>query len=398
MKVLIAHIPYLSRGGEDVHVEILTEVYRSIGIQPILYPDTRAAEPVNPLRAFRSIFSNHPPDDFLKLWEREQPTLIHAHNLFPILGPAFLSWVIREKIPLLMTIHNHRFFCTNGLALREDRICKECFHSKVYWKPIVHNCNRSYAKTAYHSLSLTRLRLQNLYNRAVTRFIAPSPYIRNELVRHGVDEKKIEVMINPIIGQGLEKDAELPEAENVPARIDVLYCGRLSIEKGIRQLIQTVALLPDLTFVIAGDGPEKPVVTQAAKNLKNLVYLGQVNQKTVRALIDRTKCGIIPSICNEILSSFAIESFYAGKPCVVPDMESTNWFTEKPFLGINANTDRPETMKEAILKAVSTVFPDQKHLTDLRTLMDPGFFSQKLKTLVEELVVKHSSQETSVNG
>lgn len=383
MKVLIAHIPYLSRGGEDVHVETLIEVYRSIGIQPILYPESRNPSSTSPIQAFGSIFRNQPPGDFLELWQNEKPSLIHAHNLFPILGPSFLSWVIREKIPLIMTVHNHRFFCTNGLALRKDRICKDCFHSKIYWRPVLYNCNRSFSKTAYHSLSLTRIRLQNLYNRAVTRFIAPSPYIKNELIRLGVDEKKIEVMINPIMGQEMEIDPVLPSG--IPDTLHVLFCGRLSIEKGIRQLIQTAALLPHLNFVIAGDGPERPAVIHAAKNLKNLTYVGQVNQKTVRALIERSKCGIIPSICNEILSSFAIESFYAGKPCVVPDMESTNWFTEKPFLGINANTDSPEKMKEAILKAIQAPTPDLNRMTDLRNVMDPGFFSQRLKTLVQAI-------------
>ena len=78
----------------------------------------------------------------------------------------------------------------------------------------------------------------------------------------------------------------------------IIFAGRLSIEKGIRTVIETAKNLPkDIDLLIIGDGPEKSFVIESIKNYENIHYLGyQPKEKTI-SLIRGSKLLIQPSNC-----------------------------------------------------------------------------------------------------
>ncbi len=383
MKVLIVHVPYQHRGGEDVHIDALVQGYKEIGITPLLYPENRTP-PQHLL--FPSIQSLVPFTSFQELqniWKKERPAYIHVHNAFPTLGPRFFRWIIEQKIPLVMTVHNHRFFCTNGLALRNKKICKDCFSSKVAWRPILYNCNGSWVKSIYHATALTELRLQDLYSRAIKKFVAPSPYLETELILWGIPKERVVHILNPVFW--IEKNtANLSYKEEY----DVLYAGRLSHEKGIRELISAAKLLPNVHFVIAGDGPERFLVEREAALLKNLTYLGAVTHEEVLLLICKSKIAALPSICNETLSTFALEVFFQGKHCVVPALDSTSWLATGGFPGHLAKAGDPHDLARAIQEALSSPAIETSQKEELQKRLGFHRFCMELKALASEVTLE----------
>ncbi|MEW6055151.1 MAG: glycosyltransferase family 4 protein [Bdellovibrionota bacterium] len=384
MKVLIVHVPYEHRGGEDVHVDALVQGYRKIGVTPVLYPEDRNPPGSLLLKSLASLAPVDSSPGVEKLWEDTQPAYIHLHNVFPILGPRFFRWAIRRNIPLVMTVHNHRFFCTNGLALRNKKICKDCFTSKVAWRPILHNCNGSWKKSIYHSLALTELRLEELYSRAIQRFVAPSPYLQAELVKLGIPKERVIHILNPVFrfetpAVPKTKDA-YPSASD---HYDVIYAGRLSEEKGIYELIATIRLLPNVRFLIVGDGPERPMVTAAVSELKNLTFLGAVSHETVLDLIGQSRIAVLPSICNETLSTFALEAFFQGKRCVVPALDSTSWLATGDFPGHLAKAGDPQDLARAVQEALGSQSIDSTQKGNLQNRLGFNRFCSDLSSLIE---------------
>lgn len=387
-KVLIVHVPYEHRGGEDVHVDALAQGYREIGIEPVLFPASRVPSSTHLKAAFESLMPLESSPEIEAVFRQENPIYIHLHNAFPKLGPRFFRWVVKNKIKMAMTVHNHRFFCTNGLALRDKKICKDCFSDKVPWRAIRYNCNQDIKKTVYHALALSQMRLQELYPTAVYRFVAPSPYLQGELVRAGMPKERVMYILNPVFWS--EEKGGSNKANKVvahsEARFDAIYAGRLSQEKGIAEFLKAIELLPQSTFVVAGDGPERPMVEAAAKTNANIKFVGAVTHEEVLDLIAAARIAVLPSICNETLSTFALEAFYQGRRCVVPALDSTSWLASSEFPGVLAKAGDSMALAESIRTALALGPIPEDDILRLRLKLGFHRFCKELNDLVHEMM------------
>lgn len=104
----------------------------------------------------------------------------------------------------------------------------------------------------------------------------------------------------------------------VPAGAPVaLYAGRVSAEKGWRDLIELAAALPDLHVVIAGDGPEMDELRACAG--ERLHIAGALSHEEVAAAMAVADVLVLPSRFEE-LGSVLIEAMAAGLPSVAYDV------------------------------------------------------------------------------
>lgn len=379
-KVLIVHVPYEYRGGEDQHVDVLLKAYAKIGMIPLLYPPIRTPPSKYCLKdALASLhpFATSVEPALEKLIQEEKPDALHLHHIYPLLGPRFLRWCAHTGLQTLMTVHNHRFFCTNGLALREGKTCKLCLESKVNWHPILRNCNNNTTKSIYYSIALSEARLQNLFSRAIQTFIAPSAYIQSELESFGIETGKIKLVPNPLAYQNTVS------SKTTAITADIFYAGRLSEEKGIRTLLGAAALLPQYRFVLAGQGQLQDLVQSKQSYELNVTYLGSLNHSEVLSQIKNSKICILPSQCNEILPSFAIEAFIQGKICIVPDLPSTRWLSQGIFegCGILAETTSAAKLAEKIQVALEQPSPNPQQVESVREWFSFERFCDNLKPL-----------------
>ncbi|MBV4412034.1 glycosyltransferase family 4 protein [Enterobacteriaceae bacterium YMB-R22] len=70
-------------------------------------------------------------------------------------------------------------------------------------------------------------------------------------------------------------------------KLSVVFLGRLEKYKGIEDLISLARLNPELIFKVIGAGPEASKINNAAKQLKNIQFLGYIDDKKVIANILR---------------------------------------------------------------------------------------------------------------
>ncbi|MCA1779519.1 MAG: glycosyltransferase [Xanthomonadaceae bacterium] len=75
----------------------------------------------------------------------------------------------------------------------------------------------------------------------------------------------------------------------------VLFAGRLAPEKRLETVLEAAEKLPDLGFVIAGDGPLKDLVEGAAARLQNLEYTGWLSRAGLLHQMDQADALVLPS-------------------------------------------------------------------------------------------------------
>ena len=336
-------------------MESLTASYEAAGARVSHWPLTGKSAMTEALQSLTWGDVSHWNETLSKL----KPDRIHINNIHPALGPAFLRWLRGISVPVIATIHNHRFYCTNGLALYQGSICKACKAKPLPWRPLVFNCNQSWAKSYYHGLSLARIQTEGLLA-GLRTLVAPSDYIANELESAGYARDKIRVLPHPVSVDGAGHGINLK-------KYDCIYAGRFSEEKGILRLLKVAEALPNKVFAFAGHGALENEVTSAASSKTNVVFLKDLDRSHLLSAIAASKAAFVPSICEESFSLFGVEALLLGVPTAVSPNESLRWLTRLPFPAIPAKGNEIADMIQGLEQAWSTA-PDQHAILKMKEL------------------------------
>ena len=159
-------------------------------------------------------------------------------------------------------------------------------------------------ETLYH-------RATRSYFRRVGRFLCPSRLAAELVLRIGAPRSKVAVAPLPV--------APIPLLAAVARRPrELLYAGRLSEEKGVPLLLDAAARLPDVRFVLAGDGPlAEPLRERArAERLRNVVLRGLLGPDELARALAAATLAVLPSVGVENSPLWMIEAMSAGR-CVL---------------------------------------------------------------------------------
>jgi len=259
---------------------------------------------------FRSIYSTEARKKMEKLIKDEKPDIVHLNNIRHHLTPSILYPVKAENIPIVWTLHDYQLICPNISFLAGGRICERCKKRKYYWPPLVRCKKDSLPASTMAAIEHTAQWIFKMYD-LVDVFICPSEFLRNKFIEYGFQEKKL-VLLNHFV--------DINEEYSIETDSDyLLYIGRLSEEKGIRTLIDTVVKLNAVKLKIAGDGPLKEeLLIYADSRDKNKVieFVGHKDRKEIIKLLKNCRFLIFPSEWYEVSGLVILEAFACGKPVI----------------------------------------------------------------------------------
>ncbi len=211
----------------------------------------------------------------------------------------------------------------------------------------------------YGLLTTSLYKRENTFSlRHSDRVVCISNQIASMARAGGASLESIRVVANPV-------DTEFFYDRGAVRDIDLLYLGRLSVEKGVDLLLQALSGI-ELRgrIVIAGDGPEGARLRAAAEQKAlSVEFVGHVDHDEARDLLCRSRLLVVPSR-SEPQGVVVLEALASGTPVIgsnvggIPDMirDGENGWLVRP-----QNSD---DLRRAILKA----FQDPAKLDDMRTL------------------------------
>jgi glycosyltransferase involved in cell wall biosynthesis len=316
MKVLVVHNRYRSQSasGENTVVDQETALLRSAGHEVVLYiaeSDTIEVFPLHRRVALpaRTVWS---PSDYKSLRRQIRslkPDVVHIHNTFPLISPSAVHAAHAEGVPVVMTLHNFRLTCVNGLLFRDGGPCELCV-GRGPWSGVVHACYRgSRAASLTVAVGITAHRLLGTWTERVSSFIALTGFARTKLIEAGLPAARIAVKPNFVYPT---------DRPRTGAGKHVLYLGRLSPEKGVLLLLDawTASSLP---LVIAGDGPGRADLEAHATDLGGSVtFLGNQPRDVCSELLREARMLVVPSLWYEGFPVVVAEAYAQGVPVVAP--------------------------------------------------------------------------------
>lgn len=142
-----------------------------------------------------------------------------------------------------------------------------------------------------------------------------------ETVR-GLGAPAVDIMGTPLSLEFLDTEPVPPP----PEMRQVIFAGRLAPEKNLPVVLEAAKALPDLDFVIAGDGPLRAEIEAAARELPNIRLTGWLDRRSLRKEVDASSLLLLPSHM-ETFGTVALEAMARGRPALVAENAGIHTWT-----------------------------------------------------------------------
>ncbi len=256
--------------------------------------------------------------------------IVHVHNFFYRASPSVFWAAKAAGAHTLLTLHNYRLFCLNGFMYYNNQPCTRCYDEKKFSAGIQRKCFKNsglFSRVLAASYGLHK-KLET-FSRKIDRYVVINPLQEQFLLNTRIPKEKIfkksnfllntfdTTLTTPSLDGALALHASTLELE-APAPFSTrknfyLYVGRLSEEKGIRDLVEAF-MDNGKPLKIVGDGPlaswVQEQIQESTQKQPNIEYLAAVPRDSLAALYASCAALILPS------------RWFEGQPMTVIEAQS----------------------------------------------------------------------------
>jgi len=222
----------------------------------------------------------------------------------------------------------------------------------------------------------------------------------------GIEEEKVKVIENAVdteLFKPVKMDKSAFQELGLESKFIISYVGTIGLTHGVDVVINAAeelkSKIPDMVFLLVGDGFEKNRLEARAKSkgLDNVLFLGKRQRSKIPDIINGSDISLVLSKKSELLEKtiFAkvFEPMACGKPIIVGALgETKNVVVDQGNAGLSFE---PEDTK-GLIKCISKLYNDpklRKKLGDNGRKLVTKSFSRKKKAndyieLLENLIEK----------
>ncbi len=269
--------------------------------------------------AFRAVYSIEARKRIGRMIDDLRPDVAHVRNIYHHLSPSIL-WELKARgVPVLYHINDFKLICPNyNLISSSGDACERCKGGK-FWNVVREGCYPGgFGPSTVLAAEAYFHRWISTYEKCVDLLLAPSEFAKQKLIENG--------------GWSPARIELLPHFQNCPAQIvphpgtdaPILYFGRLSAEKGVDDLLQAMRRLPNIQLMIAGDGPQRPLLEALVRSLRlgNVTFSGHLSGADLDNAIARSQFTVFPSRAYETMGKSILESYAQARAVVASDLGS----------------------------------------------------------------------------
>jgi glycogen synthase len=315
------HVTVVTRHAPGAPLEEYAEGVRIVRApeDPPLFP---LATPT--LLAWTMAFNHTLTRAALRAADTGEYDVVHAHDW--LVTHTAVTLAEHLMVPLVATIHATEAGRHQGW-LPED--LNKSIHSVEWW--LGHQASRVLVCSSYMKWEVTRL--------------LDLPQDLVDVIPNGVDGKVWQAPPQAV------KEARTRFAGDGPL---VGFAGRLVYEKGVQHLVDAVPQLrdehPGVRVVIAGDGPYRGELQEAARKLKlgrSVSFIGFLSERELPAVLAATDATVVPSL-YEPFGMVALEAIAAGAPLAVAATGGLAEIVEPGVTGVTFPHSDPEALAGAV--------------------------------------------------
>ena len=317
--------------------------YARFFLKPIDFKEANVGWVRKARLAAHAIYSRAARRKLGQIVEEFRPDVAHVRNIYHHLSPSIFWEFKKRRVPVIYHLNDFKLLCPNYNFVAVGECCERCRGGK-YWEAVRSGCypGGRAAGTVLAAEAYVHRWLRT-YERCVDLFVAPSQFVRDKLVEYGWPADQIEV---------LPHFQTLPDSSDLPVETGhgVLYFGRLSPEKGLRELLLASALIPHVPILIAGEGPMLAELEKmkAELRLTQVNFLGQLRGNELNQAIAASCFTVFPSRAYETLGKSILESYAWSRPVVASDLGSRREFVRPGQTGLLYEPGQPDHLAKQL--------------------------------------------------
>src|SRR2546429_5240831 len=144
--------------------------------------------------AARAIYSRAARVRLRRMIAEFRPDVAHVRNIYHHLSPSILWELKAQGVPIVYHVNDFKLLCPSYNMVSHGHACERCHHGQ-FWHVLTEGC---YAGSPGSKLVLAaeayfHTWLQS-YKKCVTRFLAPSRFVKRKLVENGWEAATIDVL------------------------------------------------------------------------------------------------------------------------------------------------------------------------------------------------------------
>ncbi len=287
---------------------------------------------LGPVRAgLKAVWNVEACKDVDRLIGQFRPDIVHVHTPFPLLSPAVFRTAHKRGVPAVTTLHSYRYTCIAAICHRDGKVCEDCVGSRLKLSGVRHRCyHDSFGASAALTAGLVLHRSIGTLDRAVTRYLALTDFSRELLIRDGIPPDRVVVKPNSVPDPGVATG----DRSTAPY---VAFAGRLMDIKGVETMLDAWQRCDhgDLRLRIVGDGPQRGLVEERARQDPSLSFEGWIDEADVFELMGRARAVLVPSEWYEGGGPLVtLRSLAVGTPVVISDLENISAWVREDDSGV----------------------------------------------------------------
>ncbi|MBU3111073.1 glycosyltransferase [Clostridium lacusfryxellense] len=320
---------------------------------------------------FKIIYSFEARKKIRQVLNDFKPDVVHLNNFNFQITPSIIYEIKKDKLPIIFTAHDYQLVCPNHMLydLKTKGMCNKCLDGN-YANCLKNKCvHGSVMKSILGMMEATLYKMLHTY-RKIDKIICPSQFLERKLVTNK-DLKSKTVAIHNFI--------DLVEAKEVVKEDYILYFGRFSEEKGIKNLIKVCKELPYIKFVFAGSGP----LEEELSGITNIKNIGFQHGQTLEDIIRKAQFTLYTSEWYENCPFSVMESQMYGTPVIGANIGGIPELIEVGKTGLLFESGNIDDLKDKILtlwndKVICEEFSKNCLNVNFNTVFD---YSEQLLTI-----------------
>jgi glycosyltransferase involved in cell wall biosynthesis len=320
MRLLYVHERFGALAGAEANVFITASELKKLGhAVAILHGSSTGKSEEN----WKAIFDTRFPFDANNGREAAEqaltefkPDAVFIHKTTDLNA---IDALVHSEVPLVRMVHDHDIYCMKSYkyAYFSRNICTRSFSPYCVFPCGAFVARNRDGKFPLKYVSYADKKREIALNRKFQRMVVVTEYMKQELLRNGFDESRIE--IHPPI----PRMAGLDHHSSFSDRNLILYVGQIIRGKGVDILLQALSKLScRFECIILGDGNHRPACEELSRQLglsDRVHFKGFVNQDELKRYYAECSVIAISSVWPEPIATVGLEVMRYGLPVVAFD-------------------------------------------------------------------------------
>jgi glycosyltransferase involved in cell wall biosynthesis len=315
-----------------------------------------------------------------------KPDLVYSLQYMSKMSPAVLDGFKSAKLPVVLRVSDFSMICPQGTLFDGHEICNACVKGN-FLHPIERRCIMN-SRTAgiVKGGALMLHRLLKCRDR-IDAYVFPSRFTMQKFIEAGFPPEKLHCIPTPV------------ETRNITPRYSgegpLLYFGRLSVEKGVHQLLEAYRSIskdkPKLEVV--GAQATTPYAKKLMDEFREVSFFDFATKVELESHIIGASSVVIPSVWYDNLPNTLLEAHSYGKPVIAPAHGSFLDLIKDGHTGLFYQAGNVSSLREKLEWAIAHPSEMAEMGKNARALVESEFsFSGHLARLtsVFESVLKTS--------